>query len=227
MSFVWVSRAVVLLSTTLATAAYTNAVASPSGACDHPITVSAKDDSALRDAFNHAHGSVRLVFLVDPICPTCLRGIKDLDTAVLSPLAANRSLQSFVIHTPVLGATETDTKNTCALIHNDHVVHYWDPAQEIGSLFSNAEGMKIGDREIYAWDVWLVYGPDAQWTGAEPPKADFRMHQLPDLMGHKDFPFLNAAIVNQFLNQYLETGDETAAIRNYRRWLLATVRRVG
>ncbi len=54
MSFVWVSRSVVLLSTTLAVAAYTNANASPFGTCDHPKTISAKDDSALRDAFNRA-----------------------------------------------------------------------------------------------------------------------------------------------------------------------------
>jgi Uma2 family endonuclease len=38
------------------------------------------------------------------------------------------------------------------------------------------------------------------------------------------FPFLTADIVNQFLGQYLESGDENAAIRDYRRWLLATVR---
>ena len=165
----------------------------PSGTCQSPMAISASDDSSLREAFNRARGSVRLVFLVDPICPTCLKGVKDLDTALLLPEAANASLQTFVIHTPVLGATEGDTKNACALIHSKHVVHYWDPRQEMGTVFANAESMKKGDATVYAWDVWLVYGPDAQWTGPEPPKADFRMHQLPDLMGRKDFPFLNAS----------------------------------
>lgn len=165
---------------------------SPIGSCNHPITISAKDDAALRDAFNRARGSVRLVFLIDPICPTCLRGLKDLDTAVLSPHAADAALQTFVIHTPVLGATEKDTANTCSIVHNEHVTHYWDPNQELGTLFANALGMKNGDHVIYAWDVWLVYGPNAQWSGAAPPKADFLMHQLPDLMGRDGFPFLRA-----------------------------------
>jgi Uma2 family endonuclease len=40
----------------------------------------------------------------------------------------------------------------------------------------------------------------------------------------RSFPFLTSEIVNRFLNQYFESGDETAAIRDYRRWLLSTVR---
>ena len=193
MSLPWTVRALAGLSIVVATAAGAVAApAPPAGTCRHPTTISASDDAALRDAFNRARGSVRLIFLVDPVCPTCLRGIKDLDTALLSPEAANALLQTFVVHTPVLGATEADSRNTCTLIHNEHVAHYWDPGQEMGTVFGKAESMKKGDQAIYAWDVWLVYGPEARWTGAEPPKADFRMHQLPDLIGRKDFPFLNA-----------------------------------
>ncbi|HEY2396546.1 MAG TPA: hypothetical protein VGH81_11290 [Rudaea sp.] len=167
---------------------------SPAGSCDHPMSISAKNDAALRDAFNRARGSVRLVFLIDPICPTCLRGLKDLDTAVLAPHAADAALQTFVINTPVLGAIEKDTANTCSLVHNRHVTQYWDPNQELGTLFGNALGMKNGGKEIYAWDVWLVYGPNARWTDTVPPKADFLMHQLPDLMGREGFPFLRATV---------------------------------
>lgn len=173
-------------------AAAPSTTAAPVGSCKDPITISAKDDAALRDAFNQARGSVRLVFLVDPICPGCLRGLKDLDTAVLTPLAAESSLRTFIVHTPVLGATEADAANTCALVHNEHVTHYWDPNQEIGTLFSKAENMKKGEQLVYAWDVWLVYAPNAEWTGAEPPKGAFVMHQLEDLMKRPEFPFLNA-----------------------------------
>lgn len=182
-----------LLSVGTASAA-TQSLGSPAGSCDHPITISAKDDAALRDAFNRAKGSVRLVFLIDPICATCLRGLKDLDTDVLSPHASDMALQTFVVNTPVLGATEKDSANTCSLVHNGHVTQYWDPNQELGSLFAKALGMKNGDKEIYAWDVWLVYGPNAEWTGDLPPKADFLMHQLPDLMAREGFPFLRAPV---------------------------------
>lgn len=182
-----------LLTVGTAVAAAPSSV-SPAGSCDYPITISAKNDAALRNAFNRAKGSVRLVFLIDPICPTCLRGLKDLDTDVLSPHASDTALQTFVINTPVLGATEKDTANTCFIVRNAHVTQYWDPNQELGTLFANALGMRFGGKEVYAWDVWLVYGPNAEWTGAVPPKADFLMHQLPDLMGRDGFPFLRAPV---------------------------------
>jgi hypothetical protein len=187
-----IRRALTALMLVSTYAAAAPATSLPAGSCKDPITISAKDDAALRDAFNQAQGSVRLVFLVDPICPGCLRGLKDLDAAVLTPLAGESSLRTFIVHTPVLGATEADAANTCALVHNEHVVHYWDPNQEIGTLFSTAENMKKGDALVYAWDVWLVYAPSAKWTGTAPPKGAFVMHQLKDLMKRPEFPYLNA-----------------------------------
>ena len=179
------------------------AIAESGGSCRNPIAISATDDAALRDAFNHARGSVRLVFLIDPICPGCLRGLNDLDTAVLTPLASNTDLRTFVVHTPVLGAKEADTANTCELIHNGHVAHYWDPKQEMGTLFSLAENMKKGDKQVYAWDVWLIYGPDAEWIGPEPPKAAFVMHQLEDLMERPEFPYLRAPVFRSEVDRQL------------------------
>ena len=199
-------RAIGAMLLTIVTATGTaQSLVSRAGSCVHPITISAKDDAALRDAFNHARGSVRLVFLIDPICPTCLRGLKDLDADVLSPHASNTRLQTFVINTPVLGATEKDTANTCSIVHNDHVIQYWDPNQELGTLFAKALGMKNGAEEIYAWDVWLIYGADAEWTGTVPPNADFLMHQLPDLVGRDGFPFLRATAFNVEVEKQLKS----------------------
>lgn len=183
------------------------AIAAPAvsdGSCKRPVTISAKNDAALRDAFNQAHGSVRLVFLMDPTCPYCLKGLKDLDDAVLSPHASDARLKTLIIHTPVLGATKTDIANTCALVHSKRVTHYWDPNQELGTVFAKALGMQDGDRLIYAWDVWLIYGPDAEWVGDAPPKADFLMHQLPSLYGRDGFPFLRASVFADEVNKRLK-----------------------
>jgi hypothetical protein len=204
-------RAIGAMLLTVGTAAAAPSSAPLAGSRDHPIAISAKDDAALRDAFNRAKGSVRLVFLIDPICPTCLRGLKDLDTDVLSPNASDTALQTFVINTPVLGATEKDTANTCSIVHNAHVKQYWDPNKELGTLFANALSMKFGDKEVYAWDVWLVYGPNAEWTGAVPPKADFLMHQLPDLMGRDGFPFLRAPVFAAEVERQLKSLGHAAA----------------
>lgn len=61
----------------------------------------------LREDFNRAKGSVRLVFVVDPVCPMCLRGLDDMNKALLAGTDDPR-LQTFVVHVPVLGAEAKD-----------------------------------------------------------------------------------------------------------------------
>lgn len=34
------------------------------------------------------------------------------------------------------------------------------------------------EEPVYAWDVWLIYGPDAVWEGTSPPQPELLMHQL-------------------------------------------------
>ena len=33
-------------------------------------------------------------------------------------------------------------------------------------------------KAVFAWDVWLVYGPEATWIDASPPKPTLFMRQL-------------------------------------------------
>ena len=74
--------------------------------------------------------------------------------------------------------------------------------------------MKKGAKEIYAWDVWLIYGADAEWTTAQvPPNADFLMHQLPDLVGRDGFPFLRATAFNVEVEKQLESPRPCRARR--------------
>ena len=70
-----------------------------------PAAYTVLDDNAtqLREDFNKTKGTVRLLFVVDPICPGCLRGLDDMDQALLKKTSDPR-LQTFVVHVPVLGA---------------------------------------------------------------------------------------------------------------------------
>lgn len=61
------------------------------------FTVMDADAEQLREDFNRAQGSVRLLFVVDPVCPGCLRGLDDLNEALLSKTHDPR-LQTFVVH---------------------------------------------------------------------------------------------------------------------------------
>ena len=139
----------------------------------------ALDDEAtqLREDFNSAKGSVRLLFVVDPICPGCLRGLDDMDKALLRKSADPR-LQTFVVHVPYLGAKAKDVAPATQLLHNANVHHYWNESGAFGRKLSTALGLKNGEKQVYAWDVWLVYGPEATWGDSGPPQPQLFMHQL-------------------------------------------------
>lgn len=144
-------------------------------------------DGPLRADFNRAQGAVRLLFVVDPACPTCLRGLADLNDALLAGSADTR-LQTFVVHEPVIGGTSRDIAAAARLLHNPNVRHYWNATGEFGRRLGQAVGLRRGSDPVYAWDVWLMFGPDAVWGPQGPPRPRLLMHQLQPIPG---FSFLD------------------------------------
>jgi hypothetical protein len=172
-----------------------------------PYTVLDDQADQLRADFNRKVGSVRLLFVVDPICPTCLRGLADMNRDLLKDTSDSR-LQTFVVHAPVLGVARglpwvriaggKDVPKAGQLLENPNVRHYWNASGDFGRLLSRAVGLKSSDRqEVYAWDVWLLYGPDAKWEGADPPRPLLLMHQLGALHGSAEFPHLDSHLFAQ------------------------------
>jgi hypothetical protein len=169
------------------------------------FSYAALDDQAsqLRADFNRARGSVRLLFVIDPICPTCLRGLDDLNRDLLARTSDPR-LQTFVVHEPVLGrvpwlrmTASHDVSAAAALIHNPHVHHYWNASGAFGRLLADAVDLRNGEQRIYAWDVWLIYGPQASWTGGSPPRPRLLMQQLGGLTDSREFPRLDSQVFAQ------------------------------
>lgn len=156
-------------------------------------TVLDDQGNQLRADFNHSVGSVRLLFVVDPVCPTCLRGLDDLNGALLGHTQDAR-LQTFVVYVPVLypAAQPKDIPPAARLLHNAQVRNYWNPSGAFGNLLSKAVGLKSGDRQVYAWDVWLIYGPEAKWESTDPPRPRLLMQQLGALRGSTEFPHLDS-----------------------------------
>jgi hypothetical protein len=190
------------------------------------VPYTALDDQAsqLRADFNRKVGSVRLLFVVDPICPGCLRGLADMNRDLLRSTTDPR-LHVFVVHEPVLGVARyapwlriaggKDVPKAAQLLENPNVQHYWNASGAFGRLLSHAVGLKNGDRWVYAWDVWLIYGPEAKWVGAEPPRPQLLMHQLSALHGSAEFPHLDSRVFAQqvqTLLAQLSTAAGTAAL---------------
>lgn len=105
-------------------------------------------------------------------------------------------------------------------LRNPDVQHYWNPSGAFGRLLSQAVGPKNGERPVYAWDVWLIYGPEAKWVGADPPRPRLLMHQLGALRGSTEFPRLDSHVFAQQVQTLLAqmpTSAGTAALAHQAR----------
>ena len=163
--------------------------------------------SQLREDFNKAKGTVRLLFVVDPACPGCLRGLDDMNRDLLARTGDPR-MQTFVVHVPVIGAKEKDVVPAGKLLANEHVRHYWNPSGEFGRALSSGLQLSNGKETVYAWDVWLLYGPDAVWTGASPPQPQLVMHQLWKLQGTKYLQLDSKAFAQQTQGLLAKLGKQ-------------------
>jgi len=70
------------------------------------------------------------------------------------------------------GDAESSVPNATKLLADDRVTQFWDGKKELGAAYKDVLGI---DRT--AWDVYILYGPDAEWK-EQPPKPSFWMHQL-------------------------------------------------
>ena len=173
---------------------------------DGPATYKALDEGAsqLREDFNRAKGSVRVLFVVDPICPGCLRGLDDVNKDLLSKTDDPR-LQTFVVHVPVL-SPPPQAKNVpeaATVLRNDHVHHYWNPSGSFGRELAEAVGLRNGDELVYAWDVWMIYGPEATWDAESPPRPERLMHQLYALKDSREFRPLDSEVFAREVHELL------------------------
>lgn len=143
---------------------------------DKPYVVLDEDLTKLKEEFNARAGSVRLLFVLGPTCGICLRGMADLNDEFLAEYQDDPRLNTYAVYVPALNAEEKDISPAMALMNGARIYNYWDGAGTIGALYQ-----KVLNIDIWAWDVWFVYGPDAVWEGETPPEPDFWQHQLQPL----------------------------------------------
>ena len=167
--------------------------ATPATTATSDYTVLDPSLKRLQDDFNADTGKVRLLYIVGPTCPVCLRGMDDLNKALAAQQDDPR-LRTFVVYVPTLGAKESDIEPTVSLLTGKYVSRYWDPKGASGHQFENTLNIKW-----FAWDVWMIYGPEQRWDGAAPPVPDFWMDQLGGLSkwGTLDAPTFAKQVTNR------------------------------
>jgi hypothetical protein len=135
------------------------------------------DGTALRDAFNADHGSVRVLALVSPTCGACLRGASDLQRDVFAAISDPR-LRGYIVWVPKLDGQESNVDEATHTIGDPRANHYWDGDSVLVRTYDSI--LRLGQD---AWDVYLLYGPNVRWDSRNPPLPAYWMHQLRGVTG--------------------------------------------
>lgn len=130
------------------------------------------DISALKAQFNADKGKVRLIVLLSPTCGLCLSGASEIQK-VLDNLQG-LEIKVYSAWVPILASDAQMTVGAAAkCLPDPRVTHYWDRDAELVTNFVPVLG--LGKRP--AWDVYLCYDQNAEWTDS-PPKPNFWQEQL-------------------------------------------------
>ena len=92
-------------------------------------------------------------------------------------------------------------------------MEYWNPSGSFGRKMSEALGLRKGDRQLYAWDVWMIYAPEVTWSAAAPPHPKLLMHQLSGLMGKPNLPFLDSKVLAEEARALLANLPPSGALQ--------------
>ena len=178
------------------------------GSAAPEYVVMGEDLQQLKVDFNANQGRVRLVFLSGPTCGICLRGMADLNDEFIADSQNDDRLVTFVVHVPTMGAKEHHAVDSIPLLSGPRVHHYWEESGIIGQHFTD-----VMDVDMYVWDFWAIYGPDAVWQGTLPPIPDYYEHQLGVISGKfRGFPkdrVLDAERFAAETSKHLENVDSS------------------
>jgi hypothetical protein len=85
----------------------------------------------------------------------------------------------YMVWVPKSRGLERDVPSATIQFPELRARHYWDQPSVLVQGYRDT--LKLTED---AWDVFLLYGPDARWDGARPPEPVYWAHQL----GSKDKP---------------------------------------
>ncbi len=137
-----------------------------------PVTPMAAGGAELRDAFNRDAGRVRMLLMLSPRCGICLASATMIQRYVFDRIEGP-GLAGYVVWGPMLGDETAEHADTATGFLNDpRVGHFWTPEHTLALALSGPVGMPADEP---AWDVFLLYPPEAAW-GDKPPKPAVVMH---------------------------------------------------
>lgn len=139
------------------------------------VTVLSDDAHELKDAFNADKDAPRVMLIVSPLCPACRAGASVVQKEVLAQIDSDKLKVYVVWINRFPGDSRKAAQEATQLVSDKRAGHFWDGTGAVGKLFGRT--VKLPREKTFAWDVYFVFGPKAEWT-ADPPIPTFWMHQL-------------------------------------------------
>jgi len=142
--------------------------------------------SPLAADFDAAKGRLRFLAILSPTCSACVHGAEAIAEAILP---AGEAVEVFVVWAPMLGRDDGAAASTSSAILRAANVHqYWDPERRVGTAFRRdvfADAVarmrrSLPDGHYFAtyladrdpsrpeWDIYMIFGPTAQWAEGTP-----------------------------------------------------------
>lgn len=104
-----------------------------------------------------------------------------------------------MVWVPKTEGEREDVADAIDFVPDARARHFWDGRGALMAAYTSVLG--LGED---AWDIYMVYGPDARWpahAGALPPPPAYWMHQL----GEREAPRVQGP--------YLDPGTFAARVR--------------
>lgn len=130
----------------------------------------------------------------------CLRGASEVSKTLVK-ITAHRDLPSYVVWVPMLGGQETHVPKATRVVVDERAKHYWDGSGLLVSGYQQALSLPVP-----AWDIYMVYGPEARWDDGAPSSPVFWMHQLNSSV---EGPWLDAAVFGERVMALLDNQRGT------------------
>lgn len=129
----------------------------------------------LRQQFNAATDSERVLLLLSPTCPVCIQGSSRVNAILRSHPGSK--IRVFAIWEPILPTDwNSPTSGVLSRLSDRRVFQWWDKQHLIAHLLQQSaagQDPQCCRRNGTLWDVIAVYPPGAQWMETLPPPALF------------------------------------------------------
>jgi len=132
-----------------------------------------KDMNQLRDAFNNQDKSVKFVAILSSTCKWCIQGAKSIEAAIVQKMK-DKNIGVIIVWTNMLKSDDQTTALYAAsLFEGKSVTQFFDGENKFGDIVART----INPKGEKAWDIYLFFDGETQWTHKLPRPFEY-VHQL-------------------------------------------------